>query len=86
MRADGTVKPNTAVGIMLDFARKHPGFVPAGTFYVNREPFGGVQESAELLRWLVKNGFELGNHTHDHLPLRDMNDKEVQRQLATGRT
>jgi hypothetical protein len=43
-----------------------------------------VQESAELLRWLVKNGFELGNHTHDHLPLRDMSDEEVQRQLATG--
>ena len=36
------------------------------------------------LRWLVKNGFELGNHTHDHLPLRDMNDDEVQRQLVTG--
>jgi hypothetical protein len=84
VRADGTVKPDTAVGIMLDFARKHRGFVPAGTFYVNREPFGGVQEWPELLRWLVKNGFELGNHTHDHLPLRDMSDEEVQRQLETG--
>nr|MBA2383596.1 polysaccharide deacetylase family protein [Actinomycetota bacterium] len=84
LRPDGTVEPDTAVGIMLEFARTHPGFVPAGTFYVNREPFGGVEESAELLRWLVKNGFEVGNHTHDHLPLRDMSDAEVQRQLATG--
>ena len=39
------MKPDTAVGIMLEFARTHPGFVPAGTFYVNREPFGGVPES-----------------------------------------
>src|SRR5215213_80437 len=36
----GKVKPATGVGIMLDFARSHPGFVPAGTFYVNRTPFG----------------------------------------------
>ena len=69
---------------MLEFARKHPGFVPAGTFYVNREPFGGVQESAELMRWLVRNGFELGNHTHDHLPLNGLSDDDVQRQLVTG--
>jgi hypothetical protein len=84
VRADGTVKPNTAVGIMLEFARKHPGFVPAGTFYVNREPFGGVQESAELMRWLVQNGFELGNHTHDHLPLNGLSDDDVRKQLVTG--
>ena len=69
---------------MLDFERKHPGFPLAGTFYVNREPFGGVAEATELLRWLVTHGFELGNHTNDHLPMRDMNDTEVQRQLATG--
>ncbi|MDQ3162872.1 MAG: polysaccharide deacetylase family protein [Actinomycetota bacterium] len=80
----GEVEPSTAVGIMLDFAKRHPGFEPAGTFYVNREPFGDGERSAELLRWLVEHGFELGNHTHDHLPLHELSDAEVQRQIAKG--
>ncbi|HWG55711.1 MAG TPA: polysaccharide deacetylase family protein, partial [Gaiellaceae bacterium] len=81
---DGKVKPATAVGIMLEFARTHPGFTPRGTFYVNRTPFGSPAKARRALRWLVANGFEIGNHTHDHIPLRGLPEEEVQRQLARG--
>lgn len=84
LRADGSPKPETAVGIMLDFARSHPGFEPAGTFYVNREPFGSAEAGRELLAWLVEHGFELGNHTHDHTPLGGLSATEVQRELIRG--
>ena len=30
------------------------------------------------------HGFELGNHTHDHIPLNGLSDEDVQKQLATG--
>ena len=83
---DGSVKPTTAVGIMLDFAERRPGFVPKGTFYVNREPFGSRDAGARAMRWLVENGFEIGNHTHDHIPLHDLSDDEARRQIATGAT
>jgi peptidoglycan/xylan/chitin deacetylase (PgdA/CDA1 family) len=82
--ADGSVKPATAVGIMLDFARSHPGFVPAGTFYVNRTPFGSDAAAKRALPWLTAHGFEVGNHTHDHIPLRTLKDDEVRKQVATG--
>ena len=82
--ADGSVKPATAVGIMLDFARSHPGFVPAGTFYVNRTPFGSDAAAKRALPWLTAHGFEVGNHTHDHIPLRTLADDEVRKQVATG--
>ena len=82
--ADGSVKPATAVGIMLDFARSHPGFVPAGTFYVNRTPFGSDAAAKRTLPWLTAHGFEVGNHTHDHIPLRTLTDDEVRKQVATG--
>ena len=82
--AQGKVKPSTAVGIMLEFARTHPGFVPAGTFYVNRTPFGSATAAKQALTWLTKNGFELGNHTHDHIPLRGLSDDEVRQAIATG--
>ena len=78
------IKADTAIGILLDFAKKYPDFEPAGTFYVNREPFAGVAEGDEMLRWLHENGFEVANHTLDHIPLRG-SATEVQRQLATGK-
>ncbi len=80
----GQVKPGTAVGIMLDFARTHPGFVPRGTFYVNRTPFGSERNAKIALMWLTRNGFEIGNHTHDHIPLRGLPEEEVRKQLARG--
>jgi hypothetical protein len=82
--ARGRVVPTTAVGIMLEFARTHPGFRPTGTFYINREPFGGVARPDRLLRKLVELGFELGNHTDDHVPLDRKDDGGVQAALVRG--
>jgi peptidoglycan/xylan/chitin deacetylase (PgdA/CDA1 family) len=81
---DGRVRPSSAVGIMLEFARTHPGFTPRGTFYVNRLPFGSDVNAKRALRWLVENGFEVGNHTHDHIPLRTLEAPAVQDQIARG--
>ena len=81
---EGAIEPSTAVGIMLEFARTHPGFVPRGTFYVNRTPFGSQRAAKQALPWLHENGFEIGNHTHSHVPLRTLPDEEVRRQLWTG--
>ena len=82
---DGTIKRDTAIGILLEFAKEHPDFRPAGTFYVNREPFAGVKEGPAMLRWLHAHGFEIGNHTHDHIPFGGLSATEVQRQLARGK-
>jgi peptidoglycan/xylan/chitin deacetylase (PgdA/CDA1 family) len=81
---DGRIDPDSAVGIMLDFARDHPDFRPAGTFYVNREPFGDAADAAELAQRLVALGFELGNHTLDHARLDELPDEEVQREIVLG--
>lgn len=82
--AKGRIKPDTAIGIMLAFAKKHPRFKPAGTFFVNREPFAGVAQGPAMLRWLNDHGFEIANHTKDHLPLNTLDATQAQRQLALG--
>jgi hypothetical protein len=82
--SSGKIKPDTAIGIMLAFAKAHPRFKPAGTFFVNREPFAGVAQGPEMLRWLHDHGFEIGNHTKDHLPLNTLDATQAQRQLALG--
>jgi peptidoglycan/xylan/chitin deacetylase (PgdA/CDA1 family) len=80
----GKIKPDTAIGVLLAFARAHPRFKPAGTFYVLREPFAGVARGPAMLRWLAAHGFELGDHTRDHIPLNTLGDDDVQRELVAG--
>ena len=83
--ARGRIKPDTAIGILLAFRRAHPDFPLAGTFYVNREPFAGVARGKKMLRWLVDHGFELGNHTRDHVPFHELSGPaEVQKELVLG--
>jgi peptidoglycan/xylan/chitin deacetylase (PgdA/CDA1 family) len=79
---DGQVKPDTAVGIMLAFAKQHPDFRPAATFYLNQDPFQAGSDAPRLLRWLVAHGFEIGNHTVTHAPLNRLDDQGVQKELA----
>jgi peptidoglycan/xylan/chitin deacetylase (PgdA/CDA1 family) len=77
----GRPRAGTAVAILLEVAARHPGFTPTATFFVNREPFaepGGRRH----LAWLHANGFEVGNHTYDHLPMRDLGAEQVRRQIA----
>ena len=81
---NGDVDPDTAVGIMLAFARKHPDFRPSGTFYVNRDPFSAGADVPRYLRWLTQNGFELGNHTADHVGLSSVSESEAKRELVEG--
>jgi hypothetical protein len=81
----GRLKPDTAVGILEQFAQDHPGFRATGTFFVLRQPFtGSGVPSNQSLRWLISHGFELGDHTKDHLPLRFLSDTDVQRELVLG--
>jgi peptidoglycan/xylan/chitin deacetylase (PgdA/CDA1 family) len=76
----GTPDPACAVGILLAVAREHPGFTPTATLYVNKSPFGG-QPGA--LAWLVRHGFEIGNHTWDHADLSTLGAAAVQQELVT---
>ncbi len=81
---DGRLDPESAVGILIDVARSS-GVPPTGTFLVLDEPFATTGELArERLRRLSRLGFELGNHTVGHVNLRELDDDEVQREIALG--
>jgi hypothetical protein len=83
--SNGRLDPNSAVGILEDFSASHPGFPATGTFYVPRNAFDGNGRTPEqTFRWLVDHGFELGNHTRDHLALNTLGAAGVQRQLVLG--
>ena len=82
---DGRLDPNTGLGILESFAAAHPGFPPVATFFVPRNAFeGNGSTPGKTLRWLVEHGFELGNHTRDHVALNTIDGVAVQRQLVLG--
>lgn len=82
------VDPNCAVGIMEDFKKKHPDFPLTASFYVlpaikpTLRLFAQPEFKKEKLEWLIKNGYEIGNHGWYHVPLNKLDDAGVQKHLG----
>jgi len=68
----------SAVGIMEEFAKKHPDFGLKGTFYVNLglKTFDGQGTLEERLQYLIDKGFEIGNNTKTHVKLPEVKSAE----------
>lgn len=64
----------SAVGIMEEFNNTHPDFGLKATFYVNLggATFEGKGTVAERLKYLIDKGFEIGNHTLNHVHLNEI--------------
>lgn len=77
--ATGDIAPDSAAGILAEFATRYPDFRPVATFYVNNEPFGA---DPRALPWLTAHGHEIGAHTADHADLASLDAEGVQRQLV----
>jgi peptidoglycan/xylan/chitin deacetylase (PgdA/CDA1 family) len=80
-RGDGSIDPSTAVGILLDFHREHPDFPAVASFYVNRDPFG-FSDARQALGDLTRRGFEIGNHTFDHVDLAHVSGRKVEAEFG----
>ncbi len=78
----GNVDPNCAVGIWLDFARKHTDFPLRATFYPLPQLWGQPEFRRAKVDFLKHNGCELGNHTWTHNNLAKLNDAGVVREIG----
>ena len=82
------IDPECAVGILEAFAREHPGFGRAATFYVlpGADPpnrlFDQPEHATRKLRYLASHGYEIGNHTLWHADLSRYPERVVRQQLA----
>ncbi|TMQ93449.1 polysaccharide deacetylase [Actinomadura soli] len=81
--ASGRPQPDTAVAIIQRVAQENPGFRPTATFFLNKELFGLEDGPAGAgLKWLVQQGFELGNHTMTHPDLAGMSEQKVHEEIG----
>lgn len=82
------IDPNSAVGIMEQFAREHPDFPAHATFFVlpgigpKLSLFGQPEYIGKKLQFLSSNGYEIGSHTFWHQNLSKCSDADVQKQLV----
>lgn len=82
------IDPKCAVGMMEQFKKTHPDFPLTATFYVlpaikeGLRLFGQEEYIQQKFDFLVKNGYEIGNHSFWHQNLGKTDDAGVQKQLA----
>jgi peptidoglycan/xylan/chitin deacetylase (PgdA/CDA1 family) len=91
------IDPESGVGILLDFNRRHPDWENKAVFCTlsgaaaGRSLFGEKEIEGQKSEWrfpkvrfLAENGFELCNHTLWHARLDKYPDEMVQEQIARG--
>ena len=86
--SEWVIDPECGLGILEAFAREHPGFGRAATFYVlpganppNRL-FNQPDLATRKLQYLVRQGYEIGNHSLWHAELGRYPETVVRAQLA----
>ncbi len=77
-------KNDTAVDIINEFNETHPGFGTNATFFVysSQRPFKGEGTVDDAFDYLIANGYEIGSHTYSHPFLSNLNENEIQKELA----
>lgn len=76
------IDKRSAVGIMEEFKKNHPDAKITATFFVNGALFNQSEYNEKILTWLVDNGYDVGNHTQNHLDIKSSSAEKVQKEIA----
>lgn len=78
-----SIDPKCAVGIIEEFYKEHPDFGRNASFFVYYPtPFRQKELIKEKFRFLIENGYEIGNHGYNHENLGKVSINDVQKSLA----
>ncbi len=83
-KENGKIKidPNCAIGILESFKKEHPDFNTTATFFVNSSLFNQPEYIQYKLRFLIENGYDLGNHTLNHTDLSKVDTDIIQKSIG----
>ena len=82
---DGTPKfdPTCAIGILEKIKTEYPDYNVTATFFVNDTLFeNGEETDKKVMKWMVDNGYDIGNHTRDHAKLGGCSAEEIEKQVG----
>ena len=78
-------KPHSALGVLEKIKKKYPDFNVTATFFLNEFIFDDIdsyEDKVKVLKWMVNNGYDIGNHTMDHPMLEDCTAEEIEYQVG----
>jgi peptidoglycan/xylan/chitin deacetylase (PgdA/CDA1 family) len=76
------IDQNCAVGILESFKHKYPDYNVTATFFLNKELFGQSKYNEQILKWLIDNGYDIGNHTENHIDFTKIDSSKTQEEMA----
>ena len=76
------IDPNSAVGVLEAFKKKHPDANVTATFFINGGIFQQEEYNEKILNWLVDNGYDVGNHTWSHVNFKNASISETQEEVG----
>ena len=81
---DGTpiFDPSCAIAILEKIKNKYPDFNVTATFFVNCQMFENGEDDPAVMKWMVDNGYDIGNHTWDHAMLGECDADEIEYQVG----
>jgi hypothetical protein len=91
--ADGklVIDPDSAVGILEDFFASHPGFGHTALFAIIVNNCFAFPDDSQMdicgdkLTWLAEHGYEIGNHTMNHMDLLDQDDETFMHEVGQAK-
>lgn len=76
------IDPNCAVGILESYKEKYPDYKVTATFFVNAGLFQQEAYNEKILKWLVENGYDIGNHTYSHVDFTKVDTIKTQKEIG----
>lgn len=76
------IDKDSAVGILEEFKKKHPDAPVTATFFVNGGIFNQEEYNEKIVKWMVENGYDIGNHTQNHLDIKKSTSEDVQKEIV----
>ena len=82
---DGTpiFDPTCAIAILEKLKAQYPDYNVTATFFLYSILFeNGEENDYKVIKWLVDNGYDIGNHTLDHTKLGGCEPDEIEKQVG----
>ena len=76
------IDPNCAIGILEKFKEKYPDYNVTATFFINGGLFSQPKYNDKILKWLVDNGYDIGNHTYSHVDFTKVDSNKTQVEMG----
>ena len=76
------INPNSAVGILNEFRNKYPDYNVTASFFVTENLFNQKEYNEKILKYMVENNYDIGNHTATHVDFTSVDEVESQEEVG----